>query len=66
MEKQRRGFAAMDTEKVRAISSLGGTAAHARGTAYKWTSEKAKEAGRKGGMAPRRKKEQNSSEETTT
>jgi len=44
-----RGFASMSPEKQREISSRGGKAAHAAGTAHKWTSEEAREAGRKGG-----------------
>jgi uncharacterized protein len=44
------GFDSMDKEKVRAIASLGGKAAHAKGTAHKLTGEKAREAGRKGGQ----------------
>ena len=50
--KQRRGFAAMDPEKTRAIARMGGKAAHAAGTAHKWDAEAAREAGRKGGLAP--------------
>lgn len=51
-----RGFAAMSKEAVRAISSKGGVAAHEQGVAHKFEkgSEKAKAAGRKGGMAPHR------------
>ena len=45
-----RGFAAMDAEKQRAIASKGGKAAHEKGTAHEWTSEEAREAGRKGGQ----------------
>ena len=45
----RRGFAAMDPEKQRAIASMGGKAAHAKGTAHQFTSEEARAAGRKGG-----------------
>ncbi len=44
-----RGFASMDDEKQREIASEGGKAAHARGTAHEFSSEEAKEAGRKGG-----------------
>lgn len=51
-EKQRRGFAAMDPEKVKAIASKGGKAAHACGTAHVFTSEEAQRAGKKGGTAP--------------
>lgn len=47
--KQRRGFRAMSPEKQKEIASLGGKAAHAKGTAHVWSSEEAKEAGRKGG-----------------
>lgn len=44
-----RGFASMDREKQRAIARLGGRTAHARRVAHEWTSEEAREAGRKGG-----------------
>ena len=44
-----RGFAAMDREKQRQIASMGGRAAHEKGTAHEFTSEEAREAGRKGG-----------------
>lgn len=47
-----RGFAGMDRDKVRAIASKGGKAAHASGTAHQFTSEEARDAGRKGGTAP--------------
>ena len=47
----RRGFGAMDPEKQRAIASMGGKAAHAKGTAHQFTSEEARAAGRKGGAA---------------
>jgi general stress protein YciG len=52
-KKQRRGFAAMDPEKQRAIASKGGKASHAAGTGHEWDSESAREAGRKGGQASR-------------
>ena len=59
MAKEDRGFASMDRAKQREIASKGGKAAHQKGTAHEWTSEEAREAGRKGGMAShRRKKEQ--------
>ena len=48
-----RGFAAMNPETRREISRKGGVAAHAKGTAHKFTSEEAKIAGSKGGKAPR-------------
>jgi general stress protein YciG len=50
-----RGFASMSTEKKREIASKGGKAAHAQGTAHKWTSEEAQAAGRKGGSISRRR-----------
>jgi uncharacterized protein len=50
--KARRGFARMDRDKVREIARLGGKAAHECGTAHEFTSEEARAAGRKGGLAP--------------
>lgn len=50
-EKSKRGFASMDAEKQREIASKGGKAAHEKGTAHEFTSEEAREAGRKGGEA---------------
>lgn len=49
---RRRGFAAMDRDRVREIASKGGKAAHAAGTAHQFSSDEARLAGRKGGMAP--------------
>ena len=46
-----RGFASMDPERQREIASKGGRAAHEKGTAHEFTSEEAREAGRKGGEA---------------
>src|SRR6478672_9480831 len=46
-----RGFGSMDDDKQRAIASEGGRAAHAQGTAHEFTSEEAREAGRKGGQS---------------
>lgn len=45
-----RGFAAMSREKVQAISSKGGKAAHVLGKAHEFSSAEAKIAGRKGGL----------------
>jgi len=57
----------MDRTKQRDIASKGGKAAHQKGTAHEWTSEEAREAGRKGGMAShRRKQEQQPAEESMT
>lgn len=55
MGKEHRGFASMDKARQRQIASQGGKAAHERGVGHEWTSEEAREAGRKGGMARRRK-----------
>lgn len=56
MAKEDRGFASMDRSKQREIASKGGKAAHQKGTAHEWTSEEAREAGRKGGMASHRRR----------
>lgn len=50
-DTSKRGFASMDAEKQREIASKGGKAAHEKGTAHEFTSEEAREAGRKGGEA---------------
>ena len=49
-----RGFHNMDKDKQRAIAYLGGKAAHAQGTAHKWTSAEASVAGKKGAEAKAR------------
>jgi general stress protein YciG len=49
-----RGFAAMSSLKQREIASAGGKAAHRQGAAHEWTSEAARVAGRKGGLATHR------------
>ena len=60
MAKEDRGFASMDRAKQREIASKGGKAAHQKGTAHEWTSEEARDAGRKGGIAShQRRREQN-------
>ena len=48
-----RGFASMDPQKQREIASEGGRAAHRQGVAHEWSSEEAREAGRKGGQNSR-------------
>ncbi|MGZ5255601.1 MAG: KGG domain-containing protein [Flavitalea sp.] len=50
-KKSIRGFAAMDVEKQKEIARKGGRAAHEQGVAHQWSSEEAREAGRKGGQA---------------
>jgi hypothetical protein len=43
----------MSSDKQREIASKGGRAAHQKGTAHEWSSDEARDAGRKGGMASR-------------
>ena len=67
-EKQRgntsnRGFASMDPARQREIASEGGRAAHASGNAHEFTSEEAREAGRKGGES-RGRNSKNSTRQT--
>jgi general stress protein YciG len=47
MPKEDRGFASMNKERQREIARKGGKAAHEKGTAHEWTSEEAREAGRR-------------------
>src|SRR5581483_5818479 len=54
---KQRGFASMDEEKQREIASLGGRAAHQKGTAHEFTSEEARAAGHKGGETVSRDRE---------
>jgi general stress protein YciG len=56
--KEDRGFASMERSKQRDIASKGGKAAHQKGTAHEWTSDEAREAGRKGGMAGHHRKQE--------
>ena len=63
MSQGDRGFASMDRAQQREIASKGGRAAHTKGTAHEWTSEEAREAGRKGGMASHRRREQLTAQE---
>lgn len=51
---KRRWFASMDPARVRQIASSGGKAAHAAGTAHRFSKEEATAAGKKGGVAPHR------------
>lgn len=48
--QQGRGFAGMDADRQREIASEGGRAAHEKGTAHEFSSDEAREAGRKGGQ----------------
>ena len=54
-----RGFASMDPARQREIASEGGRAAHASGNAHEFTSEEAREAGRKGGESRGRNSKNN-------
>jgi general stress protein YciG len=54
--RKRRGFAAMDPKLVSEISRKGGKAAHSAGTAHEFTSDEARAAGRKGGLATHAKR----------
>lgn len=44
-----RGFASMDQQRQREIARKGGRAAHEKGKAHEFTSDEARQAGRKGG-----------------
>ena len=52
--KSIRGFAAMNEEKQKEIARKGGRAAHEQGVAHEWSSQEAREAGKKGGQARKR------------
>ena len=56
--KETRGFASMDRAKQREIASKGGKAAHQKGTAHTWATDRAGavDAGRKGGEASRKRR----------
>ena len=49
--KQRRGFATMDPDRLRAVCSQGGKTAHAHGRAHRFNPEQASKAGKKGGAS---------------
>lgn len=51
--KSRRGFASLSPEERREVARKGGIAAHKMGTAHEFTSEEARDAGRKGGKISR-------------
>ena len=55
--KSRRGFAAMSPETQRRIASEGGKASHASGRGHRFSTEEARDAGRKGGLVSRRGKD---------
>jgi general stress protein YciG len=51
-----RGFAAMDPNLVSELAKRGGEAAHRAGTAHRFTSDEARAAGRRGGIAAHAKR----------
>ena len=55
MKKSLRGFALLAPTKCQKIASKGGKMAHAKGVAHEWSSEQARLAGRKGGLAHARR-----------
>lgn len=48
VRKSKQGFAALSEDRKREIASMGGRAS-AAGAGHKWTTEEAREAGKKGG-----------------
>lgn len=54
---KKQGFAVIDQQRQREIASKGGKAAHEQGRAHEFTSDEAREAGRKGGYATSRDRE---------
>lgn len=55
-QPKRRGFAALDPALRRELARKGGLAAHRAGKAHEFSSEEARIAGRKGGLAARAKR----------
>jgi general stress protein YciG len=49
--KKKRGFAVMDRARVQEFGRRGGVSAHVLGKAHEFSSDEARAAGRKGGMA---------------
>jgi general stress protein YciG len=56
LARRPRGFAAIDRKLLAEIASKGGKAAHTAGTAHEFTSDEARAAGRKGGLATHAKR----------
>lgn len=65
---RRQGFASLGADARRKLASRGGTRAHQTGAAHEWTSDEAKEAGRRGGLmsAIRRRERTQAAENTIT
>jgi hypothetical protein len=53
-----RGLAALSPERRREISAKGDRTAHAQGKAHRFTSQEAKQAGKRGAGIPRRKRKE--------
>lgn len=49
--KHKHGFAAMDKDRLKEVTSKGGKSAHAKGVAHEFTHTEAKSAGQLGGKA---------------
>jgi general stress protein YciG len=56
-DKAKRGFALLSKEEIQRIGRLGGKRAHALGKAHRFTEAEAALAGRKGGLASAKKKQ---------
>lgn len=56
-EERKRGFASLSPERRREVARQGGRTAHANGTAHQWTSEEARQAGRKGAAVIAKRKQ---------
>ena len=54
-KKRKGGFATLDRERMAQIAGMGGKAAHAKGTAHRFTSEQARAAALKGAAVRRAK-----------
>ncbi len=61
--KKPRGFAALSPERLAEISARGGRSAHESGSAHRWTSEEAREAGRKGARSTHARRRKAKAEE---
>ena len=66
LPKKARGFAALTPQHLAEISQMGGRTAHAIGRAHQFTSEEAREAGRKGGKTTHERRRQNAEEKRPT
>lgn len=64
MASNSRGFGSMDPDRQREIASMGGRAAHAKGTSHVFTPEEARRAGQKGGRNSHRSNAPNKARST--